>query len=418
VHVKMVGQTTSEPQVSSQPGSLDVDLTLHKLSMLPQGGINWYDADIRSRITLEHFPTALIDHLASQQGRLASLLGASMQAQITGRLPGEMDVSLQSPQSSLTALLTIDEQRIIRLRDDVKLELTPTPEAVAVLGLINPQLLALESTRDPISLVVRKAGFELPMPRPGQPLDLQRVHSELTLNLGQVRLRREGIVKDVFDVLAGVGGRFATHPIMDVRFTPLEVKLDQGQLTTNDLWMVSQDLVMGTQARVDMTRANMPAVVHVGLSGQTLRQLPGARNNLPADLVVDVRLAAPLSEIKLDKTAMAVQITPLLVTAYGGREGLEVLQGVSQGVSLLERLAGRKPAETQGVTWLNHPKPEALPQGVTTQPAETQPATTQPTATQPAATQPTATQPAQQQESQKDSPIDRLDDLFNRIRKR
>jgi|GEM_PF-5399669 len=406
VHVKAVGQTLSEPQVDQRPGRLDVDLTLAQLSMLPEGGVNWYDARIQSRIALQSFPTALIDHLASQQGRLTSLLGASMQSQVTGSMPGNLDVSLQSPQSTLTALLAIDEQRVIRLREDLKLELNPTPEAVAVLGLINPQLLALESAQEPVSLQVKKQGFELPMPRPGQPLDLQKVHSELTLNVGQVRLRREGMVKDVFEVLAGVGGKFASNPIMDVRFTPLEVKLDQGHLTTNDLWMISQDLIMGTQAKVDMTRAGMPAVVHVGLSGQTLRHLPGARSNLPADLVVDVKLAAPLTEIKLDKAALAVQITPLLVTAYGGKQGVQVLQGVSQGVSLLERLAGKKPAETQGVMWLNHPAPEVTQQVVSTQPADTQPAVAE------SAT----TQPAQEKPKEKESPVDKLDKLFNKIK--
>lgn len=373
----------------SQPvtGTINAKIRLNKLAMLPEGGVDFYHMDSHWQVDVKKMPSQILDELASQQGMLAGMLGGTVDLVLKGDMPGNLDLNLQAPLATVEGLLTVTPQRVVLLRSDLQMQLVATPESVAVMGLLNPQLLALESTRAPIKMVVAKEGFALPLPSPGQALDVTKIQSDLNVELGQVKLRKEGMVKDVFEVLSGFGGLFNKQQVMDVTFTPLDVTMKQGQLKTNDMWLISSDLMMGTQATIDMNRTPAFATIYLGLSGQTLRQLPGARSNIPTDQVVDIKLSAPLTQIKVDHALLIAQLTPLFVSAYGGKDAQKILKGVNQGISILGKITGQQPSAAN-VSWLNHPQPvapidAAVPgSGATSQPVGASvpviPSTTQP----------------------------------------
>lgn len=405
---------TTQPVFEESAGVIDGRIVVDDLSLTRQGSVDWYHTRSDWQVNMTRLPSALVDQLAMQQGRLAGILGPWTDLALQGNVPGELDLTLLSPQAQIDGKLRVTDQRVLHLREDMAVKLALTPEAVAVLGLLNPQLLAMESSAAPISLTIDKESFTLPLPQPGEPVDMQAFKADLSLDLGDVILRKEGMVKDVFEVLSGFGGKFNVGQRMNVHFTPMHVNMNNGRIVTNDMWLMTSDLLMGTQATVDLNQTPAFATVYLGISGQTLKRLPGARSNIPDSTVVDVKVAAPLSEVKVDHAKLIVQLAPMFVTAYGGQDARKIMQDIERGFGILDKLSGKNTTSPlASIAWQNHPQPvqvqketpPALPSGTDA------PATTQPTGDN--ASLDSQQQQQQEKPRKKENPLDALRKLFD-----
>lgn len=343
-------------------GKIDARLAFENLVLLPEIGLDWQRVRSQWNVTMNKLPVVLLDNLAGMEGRLSGLLGSWSDLSMQGRLPGDLDLKLSAPHASVDGALKLSDAFELTLRHDMKVRVEITPESVQVMGLLSPQLLALESSQEPVDLTIHQKDFYLPLPGPGEALDLKKIRSDLTLELGQVVLRKEGMVKTVYEVLDRFGGKFNSKQLMDVRFTPMEVELKNGHLKTDDMWLVSDELLMGTQAQIDLTQEPAFAHVFLAISGQTLRKMPGARKNIPPDYVVEVAVASPLSEVKLNYADLVLQMTPLFVTTYAGKEGGEVMGVLGGVVDRLKTLGKDNDKQLIKVKWPHHPQPVLTPE--------------------------------------------------------
>lgn len=342
-------------------GQIDTKIVLRNLAMLPDGGVDFYHMDSRWDVDVRKLPSPLLDSLAGQSGKLTGLLGASSDLSLTADIPGEVNLKLRAPLTTMDAMLVVTPSRVVHLRQDVAVQMATTPESVAMLGLLSPQLLALKSTTRPIQLVIYQKDFSLPLPAPTQELAVKNIRGDMTLELGQVVLRKQGMVKTIYEVLGRFGGKFNTGEEMNVLFTPMDVEIKNGLVKTNDMWLVSDELLMGTQAQIDMTKTPAFAHVFVAISGQTLMKMPGAKKNIGSDYVVEIKVASPLAEVKLNYEDLVLQLTPLFVTTYTGKKGGEVLDILGGAIDVLKTLDKKNDQTLVRVNWLNHPQPEVKP---------------------------------------------------------
>ncbi len=352
---------TSDPP---RPGAIESATNISGLI----GGNGEMDLSAASYQTVTHIrqaPIDLIDAIFDMEGELVAAVGPRARIDVVGSYTppgisssgtsdeeqdhgtGGFDLTLKSRTASADMKLLVEDGKWT-LKADAPLSFQVTPRlSQTMLKKVNPFLGGAISGRLPIGVTVKQEGFSVPW----RDAAISDVNAAITLELGELDLRGEGLLKDVLEAL-GVGGR----SLLNVRFSPVAINLDGGKLSYKDLTMSMGDVVLGFSGEVDLNTEHLDLTMTIpGSSLSNIKWLQGA---ISPDQVIVVPLGGtfdrPTLDIKLltgeiAKAALQGQLKGVVGDAIGDKIGGEA--GVLLGGLLDELLAGKKPAEqAQGTT--------------------------------------------------------------------
>lgn len=288
------------------------------------------------RVELPDFPTGVLDRIAGQQGRLASLLGASMTAEIElepkndGAFTADAALDAELMRTRLVARYAAGR---LSLEPDARLEWDLTPAAFA--GLQDQQVWTLVQ---PASVSVRLDRLEAELDTDG--LDLRSLEllaeadiPELVIRRGdESRLRLSGmdIVADARPLGEGLelrasgdlaGGDF------DSQTTLTGIVNDAGELAPGDANLQTDTRLEEVPSRLVLALADLDPSLGPALGSSVRARVSG---RLPGDLEVsaegtNTRVSADASidtngVLGLNRDAeMTLNITPPLVDGYLAR---------------------------------------------------------------------------------------------------
>ena len=330
-------------------------------------------ASIKSNTNFPKMPVAALDAIARKNGDLIDLLGdtASFVLNIESApdVGGPVDLSLDSGNLKMTAKGSLDKNQNLLLREDAIAFLTVTPRiATKYLAKLNPVLKDVTSAKDPIKFTVKKDRFFYPL----QGSDMTRPVVIGTLALGTMHMKRGDIGGYLVKAMKQLGSTIQDREEFDAKFTPLEFTMEQGVVTSNDVWFDAGDVILGTQARVNVgvNPADPSTEALICLPGEFVRLIPGAAKRVPVEAEYTIEGAGPLSKIEYDKVQIAAEFAKIGAAASGNKyvgqaaEGLSALQGA--GSMLFGEKEKKEKAKLglkgwEGAKWPNRPKTGRAP---------------------------------------------------------
>ncbi|MCX5659946.1 MAG: hypothetical protein NTW19_09525 [Planctomycetota bacterium] len=341
-------------------------------------------ATLTSKTTTKEMPVVILDTLLRQNGQLNDLFGATVSlvadvAYAPGA-PGSIDLDVQSANTVANLKGTIDKDMVLHLREDLTASLKITPQLGArLLPNTNPLLAGAVSGDKPATLRIKKETFAAPLKN----LSMQTLVADGTIELGKLKVEPTSpIVGGFFTALSALSpGAASTGRQIDAKFTPLTFKVADGALTSNDLWLETGFMTIGTQARVaprDAQDKSLWADVVVAIPGNTLANfVPGLQ--IDRNRIFEIGATGPTSKVKPDYGKfLSTQIMPLLAAkGLTGKnaEYANLVGGLASGIGSALAGKGDKKGEPEptAATWVNHTW-KNRPTGVVA-PQATQPAT-------------------------------------------
>jgi len=362
---------TPGTQTPGTQGNLDVALTLKSTADGPPYEIAGSIADL---------PMPLIDHLAKLNGDATALVGPVASAKVQGTFPGALQFDMTSRSVNAVAPLNISEDRVVTLTRDLTVHVSLQDEGTRrIMARAHPIIADAVASEQPIKLLVRAEGFELPTSE----FTFDKLRAKGVLNLGTLRMTRKGWF-DTF--LSKALSRLSLGGLVEAEtytatFTPMNFVVVNGQVRTSEVWMTTDEMAVGFQGRADV-----PADAYdfqLGIMGSTLlskvRKIPGAEKYAdfmpPADIItvpLSGRLNAPVPQL----VPIATEIVKYVAQSQGSAIDPRIGQMTEQVGGVLSGIFGRgdsKPAASGAVSWSPPsqaltvaesmlPKPEPKPQ--------------------------------------------------------
>ncbi|MCE9590846.1 MAG: hypothetical protein K8S99_10015 [Planctomycetes bacterium] len=349
------------------------------------------------------FPVDLLDALLKQEGKLQSLFGKSVTFTLDGAretgADGTLDLTLESANAKAALRGTIDPKMVFRLREDATAALKVTPElAHTYLAALNPMLNDVKSSDQPMKLTVFKDGFLVPLDN----AKLSTITVKGRLEIGTLIMTRNEMAGGLTFALRALGSPIKDQPEFPAAFTPLEFRIADGVITSNDLWMDTGELLLGTQARIsERPKAKgLYADVLIAIPSETMALVPGVAGNIPADALYELTANGPTSKIKPDYGAFLTGAVAPIVARSSKDKNAAI---AAQGLELAGGLFGKDKKKTADAAWAdkawpNRPKVKRAetPAAAPAQPAAVAPG--QPVA--PSSAQPTAPAPGKTTQAQ------------------
>jgi hypothetical protein len=259
---------------------------------------------------------------------------------------GGFDLTLKSRTASADMKLLIEGGRWV-LKADAPLSFQVTHRlSQTMLKKVNPFLGGAISGELPIGVTVKQEGFSVPLREAG----VSDVSADIRLELGELDLRGEGLLKEVLTQL-GVGDR----SLLNVGFSPVAINLDGGKLSYKDLTMSMGDVVLGFSGEVDLNNERLD--LRMTIPGSSLSNIKWLKGTIDPGQVIVVPLGGTFDQPTLDfklltgeiaKAALRGQLEGAVGGAIGDQIGGEA--GAVIGGLLNEWLAGDKPTEQAGDT--------------------------------------------------------------------
>lgn len=345
-----------------------------------------YDGSIADRpltlnATAEDVPSAMLDNLADQHGRVVAILGdqtnVTARASLLAEKGGDVDLLMRSTNTNVTMLGRVDAQNNLTLRSDATADLNATPAlSEAFLSALNPLLREVVSGEQPIRLTLDAKAFRMPL----KEFDITKLQTDGLLKLGTLKMQRGRIGGAIVQLLRAVGSNISDRERFDADFTDMTFTLRDGELRSSDLWYSTGDLVMGTQARVKLTPGKETGAWQAGLlialPGRTIALIPGLEDLFGPTDVIELPVSGSVAGIKPDLAAFSGKILEYQAHARLaeklGPTGKTMMKGLS--VALRSGLQQDATREWRGAKWSNQPPPPAKPDKVTA-PATTEEAT-------------------------------------------
>ncbi|MCC7146076.1 MAG: hypothetical protein IT443_06485 [Phycisphaeraceae bacterium] len=374
-----------------------------------QGAVNLAAAQMQTQTTVQDLPTDLVAALGGLDPSITQALGPTVSVTAKGQYPGDLDLTLQSANLQVPVSLSVNPQRVVTLRKDLVASLRLTPElSNAMLKYGSPVLIGARSEK-PVTLTINKDTFKAPL----APFDLKAVALDAQLDLGQVTLEKSWVERDWMKILSliaaplklAAGGTGQNSGLTQGTYTPLQVKLREGVVTTNDLWLSNETTALGFQGRANLVTRQLDATM--GMLGESLlRQMPNLRalDIVNADTIYEFAVKGSMDDPRVEPgpfVASMVEALPRMLLKEVGGSGkntgdLGALIGVAgQALSQVTKPKGGN------LSWPNRP---TLP------PLANQPASQTPT---PQQSQQAAPSNAQQQ--QKQQPAEAIGGILNQI---
>jgi hypothetical protein len=363
------GEAAAQP-AEAREGELTSDTTI--TGLYGESGMQMAAATIETRSNARRFPSAVLDGLMGTGDQFEAALGPVVGAKVVGHYPGDLDVKLASKTADLTALVTVSEDRQVTLRENLQGSLTVTRKlSRSMLGKMQPIFADAVASRQPIELTVQKEGFVAPL----MPFDIRKAQMKGTLNLGTLRMSRQGWFAQGLEGLLGDVGKLVGRAVATdqqgkaetylAEFTPLEFVLDSGKLTTSEMWMTSRDLAVGFQGNAELPDGAIDFTT--GLLGVSLvAQVPALRDVVEAGRVYELPLTGTLGGTpKLDYGPVLAELAASGVTRQVGGDVGAILGAVGEltrgrrgenrltwsppeaALELVETVQGRGAARTQ-----------------------------------------------------------------------
>ena len=362
-------------------GKLDSQTSLKNL-VASDGLLQADKATIATNTSITNVPTQPIDALAGLNGKLYELLGPTLQASVVGTFhPNEnspMRVTLDSPNTQGDLRFVIDKDLVLRLEQDGRLLAKLTPELSKNLGLANPLFFQAVQSDKPIELTVESGTMAVPL----SPMDLAAARVDGQLAMGTVTMQNGGLLRLTLMMLKQIGAVEEVGDTMKVTFTPLTVHLDRGIISSNDLWLSSDLITMGTQVlSVDLNPAlesdgpfdagKVPGDILIGLSGRDLLRISALKGVLDPTYIYELQVKGPINDLKPDFADFIIQIGKMKAQAQAAQQLARLGAGGALAARLLEQLPqGKNQAEIQK-RWTNQPEPRAA-QSQQTPPADSE----------------------------------------------
>ncbi|GAB4195893.1 MAG: hypothetical protein Kow00105_10110 [Phycisphaeraceae bacterium] len=339
----------------AKPGSVESDTTVEGL-FDDRGGMTVERAVYTTRTRVRQAPVDLIDALFGMNGDLVAAVGDRALLTVTGRYHpsqdkgagGGIDLLVKSRLASVDLKLVLAGDRWA-LQSDAPLNFRVTPRfSQAVLKKVMPFLGGAVSAKLPIEVTVRQDGFSAPFRNPS----LTDVQARIDLNLGELDLRGEGVLKTILEQL-GVGDR----SLLTADFSPVAIHLDDGQIRYEGLSMAIDDVKLVFSGLVDLNSRRLD--LRMRIPGTSLSRIKWLAGKVDPEHVIEVPLTGtfdkPTVDIKLltgeiAKAAIRGQVDGQVRDVIGEKIGGEA--GAVVGGLLNEILTGGQPDEneTQGAT--------------------------------------------------------------------
>jgi len=406
-----VAQDLSAPPTQGKLGS-----TTRVRGLLDeQGKVSIDSLNLTTDTTATAVPIGAIDTLVQANGQLVSILGDTGEVRVVGEYPGELDVNIITDKALANfPLRTRGESTTLRLAENAVVELSAVDEIGDWLATLSPMLVGIKAAPDtkPLRLTLfatdaesevdgEVLGFAVPM----RPFDLNKIRLSGKLEISELMVNRRAswLLAPIFQSMGDVAKALTIFNRDEIKasFTTLRFQISDGVVSTNDLWLSAEELVVGSKARVYLTqdaakRANITwkpaegeawqpyAAAPVAISGQTINSvyqpqnlvrgfpvLGGLAQKIPTlDLLVDPESVfelpaaeGPASNPRLNagplgglgRLAVDVMTSRLLVGSLLGAQGNE--EDVRRDFRSKARGRGLNPEESD---WPNHPVPKAL----------------------------------------------------------
>lgn len=236
-----------------------------------------------------------------------------------------------------------------------------TPELTnQFLSKIDPIFSDAQSGRNPIVMTIMKGQIA-----PVQYSDFKTVTVNGTIAPDQLTLKKSPTMAGLTTALNAVGGHLSEADPYTATFTTCTFSVKDGQILTNDVWIDTGDLLLGTQARVFQDPSDpkqFNAEVVFGLPGETVRQIPKLSSKIPATALYEIAAAGPAASVKPDWVRFVTDtLAPILATQVGGRAGqIAGLVGDLSGKVMNNSGSGSGPTPASFPwfthSWTNRPK--------------------------------------------------------------
>ena len=270
------------------------------------------------------FPVDLLDRIAGYDGQLVAMLGDTADITAKGAIPGALRLQFDSPVVTAPLALNINRERDVTLEEDFVAEIRPTEKTFdLILGKIQPILADAVASQEPMRLTIFKDGTLVPI----MDFDIADVTVKGEVNLGQIRMDRRGWFNQALgEIFTRIGESLGlARSKYRVRggtylatFTPMTFDLRDGQVTTTQLWMTSQDMAVGFDTRADLVNDRLDMMM--GMVGGTLSAgLPVIRPGIDVAAIYDIPVRGNLSNPKADVLPL---VTGILANSAGNIGGL------------------------------------------------------------------------------------------------
>ncbi len=246
---------------------------------------------------------------------------------IDGAVPGEVRFELESPVVTAPMALHVSPEREITLNEDFVAKMRPTRETFdLILGKVQPILADAVASEDPMTLTIRKDGLVVPL----EAFDIAQVAMVGEVNLGTIRMDRQGwFYQALGEIFTRIGEslgmarskyRVRSGGTYLATFTPMQFELRDGQVSTTQMWMTSEDMAVGFDTRADLVNDRLDMMM--GLVGGTLTAgLPLAGSVVDPAAIYDIPVSGSLSNPQPDLMPVVTGIVAGSAGSIGGLFG-------------------------------------------------------------------------------------------------
>ncbi len=307
-----------------------------------------------------------------------------------------MKVNVTGRNTSVAINGRISDDRVLTLYEPAVMHLNVTPRlAELYLSKLNPLFAEAQSGEKPVILTLAKDGFALPLSGGA----LSAIAMNGRLEIGTLLMKRGRFAGQLTSILRALGSSIPNREQFEARFTPLVFTVKDGVVRSNDLWIDTDAMLLGAQARIYLPRdagQEANAEVLFAVPGETVRLIPGTQRVDPA-AIYTTATAGPLSQISPDFKQMLTGVVAKAAADAAGSSEASIAIGIVGGLMRQRQQSQVQGGDNRmqgwsGATWPNRP--------VRQQPVAQPPQSPTPTQQQPQQQQPQQPQPQQPQEQQ------------------
>lgn len=321
-----------------KPGSIMSRTTVHGM-FDSTGQLTLDTASYETATQIRQAPIDLVDALFDMQGDLSGSVGPRALLDASGSYTpsdangsGGIDLALKSKTASADMKLLMEGGRWT-LKADAPLSFQVTPRlSQTMLKKVMPFLGSAVSARLPIGVTVKQEGFSAPV----KDLGITDVAADVRLELGELDLRGEGVLKRILEQL-GVGDR----SLLNAKFSPVTINLSAGKLSYQGLTMGIDDIVLGFSGNVDLNTSRLD--LKMTIPGSSLANISFLSGKIDPSHVIVVPLTGTFDQPTIDVKLLTGEIAKLAVKSQ-----LQDVVGGAVGGSKTGNQAGGQAGDSIG----------------------------------------------------------------------
>jgi len=303
--------------------------------------------------TIKQLPTSILDMVArcslQTECPFSSLFGQDVNVQLSAQIKdatGPLSLNLYSPLSRVSLVGQL-EKGVLTLNEPLYAQLAvSTPLSAYLLQELNPLSITSFSTNNPITLMVAKEGFSVPL----FPFIKQEINiPNLRLELGQITCQNEGNVHVTLGLLKSQD--LMKNNQLKLWFAPLDAHVQKGVTSIERTEVLVADTYeIALWGNVDLPDDYVDMIL--GLTAQCLKRAFGIKN-LPPNYALQIPMKGPMNDVKINTGKATAKIALLLAWqqkdlagAIGGGVGGAIVGGFLNKLgSLPDKDANAPPAK-------------------------------------------------------------------------